>query len=307
MMDTTYMSNSQARQRGPLQEPQLFEDTSQPNPYEVSGGTMQPGAYNLQPGMFPGQQILNDPMANMAMQYGQSLAGHGKEMLEKNVDKYISMSKLKYYFAVDTSYVAKKLALLSFPFTHQDWSVKYHQDSPVAPRFDINAPDLYIPVMAYVTYILIAGISIGMTGKFTPEVLGIQASSALVWLAIEVGIVLLSLYIVNARTDLSTWDVIAYSGYKYVGMIIVMIFGIIFHSMGYWCALGYTSISISFFLLKTLRLKILPHSSSDGFGGGGTRRMYLTFIIALLQPLFMFWLTRHLVGQSTVTETTTAN
>nr|XP_026689674.1 protein YIF1B-like isoform X2 [Ciona intestinalis] len=255
MMDTTYMSNSQARQRGPLQEPQLFEDTSQPNPYEVSGGTMQPGAYNLQPGMFPGQQILNDPMANMAMQYGQSLAGHGKEMLEKNVDKYISMSKLKYYFAVDTSYVAKKLALLSFPFTHQDWSVKYHQDSPVAPRFDINAPDLYIPVMAYVTYILIAGISIGMTGN----------------------------------------------------MIIVMIFGIIFHSMGYWCALGYTSISISFFLLKTLRLKILPHSSSDGFGGGGTRRMYLTFIIALLQPLFMFWLTRHLVGQSTVTETTTAN
>ena len=29
------------------------------------------------------------------------------------------MSKLKYYFAVDTSYVVKKLGLLVFPFTHK--------------------------------------------------------------------------------------------------------------------------------------------------------------------------------------------
>lgn len=28
----------------------------------------------------------------------------------------------------------------------QDWQVQYQQvDSPVAPRFDVNAPDLYIP------------------------------------------------------------------------------------------------------------------------------------------------------------------
>lgn len=27
----------------------------------------------------------------------------------------------------------------------QDWEVQYQQDTPVAPRFDINAPDLYIP------------------------------------------------------------------------------------------------------------------------------------------------------------------
>ena len=34
---------------------------------------------------FPGQQFLNDPMANMAMQYGTSLAGQGKDMVHKNV------------------------------------------------------------------------------------------------------------------------------------------------------------------------------------------------------------------------------
>ena len=36
---------------------------------------------------FPGQQYLNDPMANMAMQYGTSLAGQGKEMVHKNVSR----------------------------------------------------------------------------------------------------------------------------------------------------------------------------------------------------------------------------
>ena len=34
---------------------------------------------------FPGPQMLNDPMASMAMQYGTSLAGQGKELLNKNV------------------------------------------------------------------------------------------------------------------------------------------------------------------------------------------------------------------------------
>lgn len=43
----------------------------------------------------------------------------------------------------------------------KDWSVKYEQDGPVQPRFEINAPDLYIPSMAYVTYILVAGLVLG--------------------------------------------------------------------------------------------------------------------------------------------------
>ena len=34
------------------------------------------------------------------------------------LEKYVSTTKLKYYFAVDTSYVGKKLALIIFPFTH---------------------------------------------------------------------------------------------------------------------------------------------------------------------------------------------
>lgn len=34
---------------------------------------------------YPGQTILADPMANMAMQYGQNLAGQGRDIMHRNV------------------------------------------------------------------------------------------------------------------------------------------------------------------------------------------------------------------------------
>lgn len=63
--------------------------------------------------------ILGDPLvANMAMQYGQALVGSGRELVDKEIEKYVPISKLKYYFAVDTVYVFKKLSILLFPYIH---------------------------------------------------------------------------------------------------------------------------------------------------------------------------------------------
>lgn len=61
----------------------------------------------------------------------------------------------------------------------QDWSVRFNPDEPVAPRDDVNSPDLYIPSMAIVTYVLVCGFLLGTRNDFTPEKLGLQASSAL--------------------------------------------------------------------------------------------------------------------------------
>ena len=47
----------------------------------------QQPAYDAQSSLsFPGQpQFMADPVANIAMQYGQTLAGQGKEYVHKNV------------------------------------------------------------------------------------------------------------------------------------------------------------------------------------------------------------------------------
>ncbi|KAL3874850.1 hypothetical protein ACJMK2_037812 [Sinanodonta woodiana] len=283
-------------------QPQLFEDTSVQPPPTQQGYMYPPASQGYSHGPYgspqmpiPGQQFLSDPMANMAMQYGTSLAGQGKEYVNKNLEKYVSTSKLKYYFAVDTSYVGKKLMLLLFPFSHSDWSIKYNQDEPIAPRFEVNAPDLYIPVMAFVTYILVAGVVLGTQARFTPEQLGIQASSALVWNIIELLAMMFSIYVMNVSTEIKYLDILAYIGYKYFGMIGSLLAGLLFDSTGYYAALVWFSLTIVIFLIRTLRVKILPHNDADGFTRGSKRSLYLILSIALVQPILMWWLTRHII------------
>ena len=62
------------------------------------------------------------------------------------------------------------------PFLHKNW----HREKDVGdggypyspPRDCVNSPDLYIPVMAFVTYVLVIGYHMGQEKNFTPEVLG---------------------------------------------------------------------------------------------------------------------------------------
>lgn len=125
---------------------QLFDDTSsaQSQGYGTQRGPSGLGYPTASAS--PQAAFLADPVSNMAMAYGSSLAAQGKELVDKNVsglgwwewgkgwghesrasgrtlspqiDRFIPVTKLKYYFAVDTLYVGKKLGLLFFPYLHQ--------------------------------------------------------------------------------------------------------------------------------------------------------------------------------------------
>ncbi|XP_029476000.1 protein YIF1B [Rhinatrema bivittatum] len=273
---------------------QLFDDTSG----SVSGHGGEYLAQGTPRGGYPAQELFSEHMSNLAVSYGSSLANQGKELVDKNIERFIPVTKLKYYFAVDTIYVSKKLGLLMFPYMHRDWEVRYQQDTPVAPRFDINAPDLYIPAMGFITYILVAGLALGTQNRFSPEILGMQASSALIWLVIEVLAILFSLYLVTVNTDLTTVDLVAFSGYKYVGMIVGVLSGLLFGRIIYYLVLSWCCIASFVFTIRTLRLKILSEAAAEGVLVRGARnqlRMYLTMAIAAVQPAFMYWLTFHLV------------
>lgn len=254
-------------------------------------------------------QLFQDPMANMAMNYGAGLAGQGKDYVAQNVDKWFSVSKLKFYFAVDTTYVAKKLLLILFPFINKDWSVKYSQAEAVPPKLDVNAPDLYIPIMSFVTYILMLGICLGTQEKFSPEILGIHASSALGWFTIEVVVIFIMMQIFGIKSALKTFDIMSFCGYKYFGMILCLAVSLILPGTGYLIVLAYMCIAITYFMVRNLKLMILASENDpqnnqvgqyqQGVGSdhlsGNKRRIYVLLFISLLQPVFMWWLTRNLV------------
>nr|AAB68777.1 unknown [Rattus norvegicus] len=119
---------SKHRTRAAPNPPPLFDDTSGGYSSQL-GGYPAPGAdvaFNV-------NNLLGDPVANMAMAHGSSIASQGKDIVHKELHRFVSINKLKYFFAVDTAYVAKKLGLLVFPYTHQNWKVQYSHDVPLAP------------------------------------------------------------------------------------------------------------------------------------------------------------------------------
>lgn len=270
--------------------------------------------------MPPGAQfgIFQQPIVqDMAMQYGQRLADQGKELVNQNFEKYVPLTKLKYYFAVDNRYVLQKLKLIFFPFLHTDWSLKYDHDNPVQPRYDINAPDLYIPLMAYITYIVLAGLVLGMQDRFSPEQLGIQASSALAYSIFELIVYSITLYVTNIPTTLKTFDLLALAGYKFAIIVAVLLGSVLLRKTGYWLALIYFSLALGFFLLRTLKAKVLaepmqasqpptydpygqPQQNSHQYSHqvARKRKLYFLFLFAGVQPVLSFWLTMHLIPAS---------
>lgn len=90
-----------------------------------------------------------------------------------------------------------------------------------------------------------------LSARFTPEQLGMHASSVLVWNIIEICILCFIFYILNVQSKLRTLDLIAYCGYKYVGMIAALSSYLLTHSLlVYRCALLYVSLSLSYFLVS---------------------------------------------------------
>ncbi|KAF6780336.1 hypothetical protein AHF37_00189 [Paragonimus kellicotti] len=238
--------------------------------------------------------IPNSAVTGMAMHYGSSVMGHGADFVQKNVSSYLSTSRVKYYFAVNNSYVAKKLGLIVFPFAQTKWSTQFDPMGPVPPGDDLNAPDLYIPLMAFITYILASGAIMGFQGRFSPEQLGVLSSEALGWFALEVIVFLFCIYILNIQSNISYLDLMAFSGYKFVSMIVVLLAYILLDQSGYYFSLTYVSLALAFFLIRTLKLKVLPHAEAYP-SEGNKRRVYLLLVIALVQPVIMWWLTRRML------------
>lgn len=90
----------------------------------------------------------------------------------------------------------------------------------------------------------------GMQNRFTPEQLGILASSALAYSILELIIYSITLYITNISTTLKWLDLLAYSGYKFAVIVTCILVMILFRKTGYYASLLYCSLSLGFFLVN---------------------------------------------------------
>jgi hypothetical protein len=206
---------------------------------------------------------VSPDMLNMAASAGQ--AGFDRMIYKVTPGMSSFWGSLKIYFAVSNEYVGRKLRLLLFPWRNKTWGRIPLDDGGrgtggamdseggykwCPPRHDVNAPDLYVPMMAFITYVLLVGYWKGTSGAFTPETLVRCVWCCLICQLLEVGAVKVGLNIMGAPTDVL--DVVAYTGYKYIGLACTIPASLLLGKVLFVLFSFYVTIALGFFLLKTL-------------------------------------------------------
>ncbi|MES1919477.1 Protein yif1b [Bonamia ostreae] len=184
--------------------------------------------------------------------FGENIA---KNQIDQSMEKLqtdFELTNYKSYFAVDNIYVFKKLSILLFPFQNKEWARKLSVNDQgeniyYLPKEDKNAFDLYIPIMAFVTYILLSAIKTGLSGPtFTPEFLLKTTSSSLIAFSIE--LVLLKIFLHISKSDLSVIDAISMAGYKFVAVNTTILFYLVTGHIGYYLAWVYSTAALVFYM-----------------------------------------------------------
>ncbi|KAK3365276.1 YIF1-domain-containing protein [Lasiosphaeria ovina] len=222
--------------------------------------------------------FMSDPAAQIASQFGQTAFKQGQEYLEHNVNRFVNVSALKHYFNVTNSYVINKVFLVLFPWRHKPWSRKQavgpngQEGWYLPPRDDVNSPDMYIPVMSLVTYIFLQTLIAGVGGRFQPELFGYVATVALAVVVAEILGLKLGCYLLSISNESQLLDLVAYSGYKFVGIIVtISIAEIVSGGKGTggwvgWTVFFYTFLANSLFLMRSLKYVLLPENNGDSRG-----------------------------------------
>jgi hypothetical protein len=174
-------------------------------PMQQPHGTAAPAAEFM--------SVANQYMGVNMTPFAQPMMAMGQQMLDQQLSRLSAgssyLSGLRYYFNVTNSYVLQKLKIVLCPFTNKVWkridvsgaggidlgaqgsaaaaALQAQQGAaplsgaaqPVPPRNDVNAPDLYIPVMAFVTYVLLIALAMVCARECECECVGFGMASGI--------------------------------------------------------------------------------------------------------------------------------
>lgn len=221
--------------------------------------------------------------------YGEKFLGSSSDFMQSNISQHLSDPQ--YYFQVNGQYVRNKLKVILFPFLHRGHWTRITK--PVAGRLsyqppvhDINAPDLYIPFMAFGTYVVLTGISLGVIGRFTPEALSLQFTKGLVGWFLQV-LLLKGLLYSMGSSEAPLLDIVAYAGYAFTGMSLAVL-ARIFWGYSYYFLLPWTCLCMGVFLVKTMKRVLLGGTRS--YEKHSSTHHYLLIFMAIAQFPLLFWL-----------------
>jgi hypothetical protein len=122
---------------------------------------------------------------------------------------------------------------------------------------------MYIPVMSLVTYIFLQALISGLKGQFQPELFGYIATTAVVAVIVEILGLKLGCYLLSISNESQLLDLVAYSGYKFVGVIVtISVAEVVNGGKGTggwigWAVFIYTFLANSLFLVSHSAQKVI--------------------------------------------------
>ncbi|CAB08782.1 Protein transport protein yif1 [Schizosaccharomyces pombe] len=247
----------------------------------------------------PSAYLPNSATAQMGFQLGKNAVNAGQEYVEQNFGKWLSTTRLHHYFTVTNSYVVAKLLLIIFPWRRRSWARKLRRseingsaEGYCPPAEDLNSPDMYIPLMAFTTHILLLCALAGLQDDFQPELFGLRASKACAVVLVEFLATRLGCYLLNISSQSQVLDLLAFSGYKFVGLILTSLSKLFEMPWVTRFVFLYMYLATAFFLLRSLKYAVLPESTmainATITSHQRSRRIYFLFFIAASQILFMY-------------------
>jgi len=251
------------------------------------GGGGQPSGTNM-PDYF---KSVSPEMLNFGL-------NAGKDIFNKQRDKWMPgvsgfWHSLKYYFSVNNQYVIKKITVILYPASNKMWNRlqadEFEREGEEAysrkwalPRQDHNAPDLYIPLMSFMTYVLLYGLGKGLVSTaFGPDVIVNAIWRCLVLQLIESAMIKFGVNLMSVSTPFL--DIFAYTGYKYVALCINFISRALGSTVSILVSLV-TAGMLAYFILKTMAAVVPPQTTT------GPPRHLLLLGFALLQVVVILTL-----------------
>ncbi|PWZ30805.1 hypothetical protein Zm00014a_000594 [Zea mays] len=221
--------------------------------------------------------------------YGEKFLGSSSEFMQSNINRYFSNPQ--YYFHVNDQYVRNKLKVILFPFFHRGHWTRISEPvggrlSYKPPIYDINAPDLYIPFMAFGSFIILSGFTLGFMGKFTPAAINLQFTRALIGWGFQLMVLKGLLYSMGGG-EVPLLDLVAYGGYLFAGLSLAVVARLMW-AYSYYVMMPWMSLCMGVFLVRTMKRVLFTEMRSSE--RHSSRQHYFLLFMAIAQfPLF-FWL-----------------
>ena len=275
----------------------------------------------------------NPVAAGLLGSYGERLMGSVKTNVSSNwLVRYVAGVEFTEYFAVDAAYLRRKLKMVLLPFAHRgSWSrlcdgvaggLRFK-----SPREDVNAPDLYLPLMAMCAHCVLRAASLGVEGemahaaaaaahaahaathgelavdgdlatahfyadvkRFNPSVMSDGFNKALFWWVAQACALKATVYVLGSQQlplKVAFMDLMAYTGYIFVG---IALSGLL-RPMGalvYRGVLLYSAVMCALFLLRTLKRAALWGGAHQG--AVDAAKVNYVLLCAAAAQVAMVWL-----------------